>query len=83
MGIDVKKKTKDGRRIIQDGLFAITGGLDEIAGDMLLSDDELDAMLSAYTAYLAGEGNAVTIDGADGVIYLPLKKQDHRLEEYH
>jgi len=30
MGVDVKKKTKDGRRIIQDGLLAIIGGLDEM-----------------------------------------------------
>ncbi len=82
MGVDVKKKRKEGRRAIQDGLLAITGGLGEIAGDNLMSDDELDAILSAYTAYLVGKGSAVTIDGEDGVIYLPLKKKDHKLEEY-
>ncbi|VVB85036.1 Uncharacterised protein [uncultured archaeon] len=82
LGEDLKKKTKKGREIIQEGLLAIIGGLDEIVGDGLLSDDELDAIISAYTAYLDGNGGAFKIDGADGEIYLPLKKQDRRINQY-
>lgn len=82
IGAHVKKKTKEGRRVIQDGLLGFIGGLDEFAKDKLLSDDELDAILSAYTAYCEGKGVAVKIDGKDGEIYLPVKRRDHTIFEY-
>lgn len=82
IGAEVKKKTKQGRSVIQDGLLGFIGGLDEFAKDKLLSDDELDAILSAYTAYCEGKGVAVKMDGEDGVIYLPVKRRDHAIEEY-
>jgi predicted nuclease with RNAse H fold len=82
VGADVKKKTRKGRVLIQEGLVRSIGGLREMTAETLLSDDELDAVLSAYTAYLYEKGNAFEIDGSDGVIYLPLKKGDHRINEY-
>ncbi len=82
IGADVKKKAKRGRRNIQDGLLALIEGLDAVAKDNLLSDDELDAILSAYTAYCEGKGIASKIDGDDGVIYLPLKRHDHTIDEF-
>ncbi len=82
IGAHVKKKTKQGRRVIQDGLLRFIGGLDELTKDKLLSDDELDAILSAYTAYCEGKGVAIKIDGKDGEIYLPVKRRDHAIEEY-
>jgi predicted nuclease with RNAse H fold len=50
IGVKVKKKTKYGRMVIQEELVALAGGLDQITSDILLSDDELDAILSVYTA---------------------------------
>ncbi|MDP2846363.1 MAG: DUF429 domain-containing protein [Candidatus Methanoperedens sp.] len=82
IGAEVKKKTKQGRRVIQDGLLRFIGGLNEFNEDKLLSDDELDAILSAYVAYCEGKGVAVKMDGEDGVIYLPVKRRDHAIEEY-
>ena len=82
IGADVKKKAEKGRRIIRDGLVGLIGGLDDITKDGLLSDDELDAVLSAYTAYCEGIGIAVKIDGTDGVIYLPGKRKNHSIYEY-
>lgn len=82
IGAEVKKKTKKGRRVIQNGLLGFIGGLDELTEDKLLSDDELDAILSAYTAYCEGKGIAVKIDGEDGEIYLPVKMRNHRIDEY-
>jgi predicted nuclease with RNAse H fold len=82
IGADVKKKTKEGRRNIQDGLLSLIGGLYALTKDKLLSDDELDAILSAYTAYCEGKGIASKIDGGDGVIYLPVKRHDHTIDEY-
>ncbi|HEY9204421.1 MAG TPA: DUF429 domain-containing protein [Candidatus Methanoperedens sp.] len=82
MGTDVKKKTKEGRHEIQEGLLKLIWGLDELTGDKLLSDDELDAILSAYTAYLKEKGDADSVDGTDGVIFLPLRRQDHKIYEY-
>ncbi len=82
IGAHVKKKTKEGRRVIQDGLLRFIGGLDELTIDKLLSDDELDAVLSAYTAYCEGKSIAVKIDGKDGEIYLPVKRRNHTIEEY-
>lgn len=82
MDVYVKKKTKKGRQVIQDELMASITGLDEIPKDKLLSDDELDAILSAYTAYLEKNGGAEKIDGRDGVIYIPLKRRDRKLNEY-
>ena len=78
----VKKKTKEGRRNIQEGLLSLIRGLDALAIDNLLSDDELDAILSAYTAYCEGKGIASKINGNDGVIYLPVKRHDHTIDEY-
>lgn len=82
VGVEVKKKTLKGREVIQDGLLTLIGGLDEVTKENLLSDDELDAILSAHTAYLDWNGNAVKIDGVDGEIYLPLKKLNRKLNEY-
>jgi predicted nuclease with RNAse H fold len=82
IGADVKKKAKDGRREIQEGLLGLIGGLDALTKDKLLSDDELDAILSAYTAYCEGKGIAGKIDGSDGVIYIPVKRHDHMIDEY-
>jgi hypothetical protein len=61
--IKENKKTRDGRKIIQDGLVALVGGLDEITRDILLSDDELDAILAAYTAYCLLKAEAGKMDG--------------------
>ena len=83
IGAKVKKKTKEGRHIIQDGLLYLIGGLGEITKDALLSDDELDAILAAYTAYCEGTGIAIKIDGMDGDIYLPVKGKNHRINEYY
>ncbi|GFO97602.1 hypothetical protein ig2599ANME_1807 [groundwater metagenome] len=82
IGAEVKKKTKQGRSVIQKGLLGFIGGLNELTEDKLLSDDELDAILSAYVAYCEGKGIAVKMDGEDGVIYLPVKRRDHAIEEY-
>lgn len=82
IGAEVKKKTKEGRLIIQDGLLRLIEGLGEITKDALLSDDELDAILAAYTAYCEGTGIAIKIDGMDGEIYLPVKRKNHRIHEY-
>ncbi len=82
IGIDEKKKTKEGRKVIQDVLSGFIAGLDEIAGDRLLFDDELDAILSAYIAFCEGNGTASKIDGGDGVIYVPMKLRNHTINEY-
>lgn len=82
IGAEVKKKTSKGRSVIQDGLLGFIGGLNELNEDKLLSDDELDAILSAYTSYCEGKGIAIKIDGKDGEIYLPVKRRDHRIDEY-
>ncbi|MBU4374661.1 MAG: DUF429 domain-containing protein [Euryarchaeota archaeon] len=82
IGAEVKKKTKQGRSVIQDGLLGFIGGLDEFTKDKLLSDDELDAILSAYVAYCEGKGAAVKMDGEDGVIYLPVKRRDYTIFKY-
>ncbi|MCZ7384029.1 MAG: DUF429 domain-containing protein [Candidatus Methanoperedens sp.] len=82
IGIDEKKKSKEGRTVIQDALSGFIIGLDEITGDRLLFDDELDAILSAYVAYCEGNGIASKIDGGDGVIYVPMKRRNHTINEY-
>ncbi len=82
IGIDEKKKSKEGRRVVQDALSGFIAGLDEITGDRLLFDDELDAILSAYVAYCEGNGIASKIDGGDGVIYVPMKRLNHTINEY-
>ncbi|MDD5474010.1 MAG: DUF429 domain-containing protein [Candidatus Methanoperedens sp.] len=82
IGADVKKKTNKGRRVILEGLLGFIGGLDELTKGKLLSDDELDAILSAYTAYCKGKSIAVIIDGKDGEIYLPVKRRNHTIDEY-
>ncbi len=71
IGAGVKKKTNKGRRLIQNRSITLIGGFDEIIGDKLLSADELDAVISAYTAYLEANGNADKIDCIDGIIYVP------------
>lgn len=84
IGSEVKKKTLKGRRVIQEGLMALIGGLDEIikGSDNPMFDDELDAILSAYSAYCKKTGNFERIDGSDGIIYLPVKRHDHTIDEY-
>ena len=81
IGIDEKKKSKAGRKVIQDALSGFIG-MGEITGDRLLFDDELDAILSAYVAYCDGIGIASKIDGGDGVIYVPMKRRNHTINEY-
>jgi predicted nuclease with RNAse H fold len=71
IGAGVKKKSKTGRQIIQEGLSAIIGGIGEMTRDTLLSDDELDAIFSAYTAYCVSRGVFRKMDGKDGGIYIP------------
>ncbi len=72
IGVKVKKKTLDGRKIIQKELLPLIEGL---TLDRYLSTDELDAILSAYTAYryCEGIGGVYEINGDDGTIYLPKK----------
>lgn len=82
IGVDIKKKTVNGRRIIQGDLICLIGGLDEITEEVLLSDDELDAILAAYTAYCEGKGISIKIEGIDGDIVLPVKGRNHRINEY-
>ncbi len=82
IGIEEKKKSKKGRKVIQNALSGFIAGLDEITGDGLLLDDELDAILSAYVAYCEGNGIASKIDGGDGVIYVPMKRRNHTINEY-
>ncbi len=82
IGIDEKKKSKEGRKVIQDALSGFIAGLDEITCGRLLFDDELDAILSAYVAYCEGTGIASEIDGGDGVIYVPMKLRNHTINEY-
>ena len=82
IGIDKKKKSKAGRKVIQDALSGFIAGLDEITGDRLLFDDELDAILSAYVAYCEGNGIASKIDGGDGEIYVPMERLNHTINEY-
>ncbi|MBE0522471.1 MAG: DUF429 domain-containing protein [Candidatus Methanoperedenaceae archaeon] len=77
-----KKKRKKGRKVIQTGLYPVISGLDGITGEKLLSDDELDAILSAYTAYCEGTGFAIEIDGEDGSIYIPQKRRNNMISEY-
>ncbi|MDF1557625.1 MAG: DUF429 domain-containing protein [ANME-2 cluster archaeon] len=82
IGARVKKKSKEGRRVIQKGLCEIIGGMNEMNQDILLSDDELDAIIAAYTAYCVEQGNFNKMDGFDGAIYIPLKMADHTIDEY-
>ena len=82
IGAHEKKKTKKGRQVIQSGLNTVISGLDETTGEKLLSDDELDAILSAYTAYCKGTGYAIKIDGEDGSIYIPQKRHDQKISKY-
>lgn len=81
IGAEVKKKTARGRSEIQEGLLALIGGLSK-EGEKPLFDDELDAILAAYVAYCEGKGDAITMDGSDGIIYLPSKRRDHTIYEY-
>lgn len=82
IGIDENKKSKAGRKVIQDALSGFIIGLDAVTDGRLLFDDELDAILSAYVAYCEGNGIASKIDGGDGVIYVPMKRRDHTINEY-
>lgn len=82
IGAEVKKKANKGRRVIQEGLLRLIGGLNDLTKNKLLSDDELDAILSAYTAYCEGKSAAVKIDGKDGEIFLPVKRRNHAIDEY-
>ncbi len=82
IGIDEKKKSKEGRKVIQDALSGFIAGLDEITCGRLLFDDELDAILSAYVAYCEGTGIASEIDGGDGVIFVPMERRNHTINEY-
>jgi len=68
IGAKVKKKTLQGRRKIQDGISKLVVGLPE----EILSHHLLDAILAAYTAYLAAHDMTETISGADGTIVIPI-----------
>ena len=82
IGAHEKKKTKKGRQVIQSGLNTVISGLDGITGEKLLTDDQLDAILSAYTAYCKGTGCAIKIGGEDGSIYIPQKRHDRQISKY-
>jgi predicted nuclease with RNAse H fold len=61
-----KKTTAAGRQWLQSGLSRWVHGL---ATDRLLSHDELDAVVAAYTAILWRHGQACALGGEeDGVI---------------
>ncbi len=65
-----KKTTKAGRQWLHDRLEGLVPGLPEHG--RLLSHDELDAIVAAYTAYLHGQGQAEAVgDREEGVIYVP------------
>ena len=65
-----KKTTKAGRQWLQERLEGLVPGLREHG--RLLSHDELDAIVAAYTAYLHGQGQAEAVgDPREGVIYVP------------
>ena len=83
IGAQVKKKTREGRQVIQDGLVTLIGGLNEFTEDRLLSDDELDAILSAYTAYCVKKGTGYKMEGRDGALYFPLPSHNHVIDEYY
>ncbi|MCL7413978.1 MAG: DUF429 domain-containing protein [ANME-2 cluster archaeon] len=82
IGACVRKRSKKGRQMIQEGLGDIIRGMDEMAGDTLLPDDELDAILSAYTAYCVLCGSFRKMDGKDGTIYVPLKRGLNIINDY-
>jgi len=75
VGAKVKKKTLQGRRQIQNDLGKLVVGLPE----KILSDHLLDAILAAYTAYLAEHDMVETISGADGTIVIP---KDNNASKY-
>ena len=65
-----KKTTKAGRQRLQECLEGLVSGLSEHG--RLLSHDELDAIVAAYTAYLHGQGQAEAVgDREEGFIYVP------------
>jgi predicted nuclease with RNAse H fold len=65
-----KKTTKAGRQWLQERLEGLVPCLAEHG--RLLSHDELDAIVAAYTAYLHGRGQAEAVgDREEGVIYVP------------
>ena len=65
-----KKTTKAGRQWLQERLEGLVPCLSEHG--RLLSHDELDAVVAAYTAYLHGQGQAEAVgDREEGVIYVP------------
>jgi predicted nuclease with RNAse H fold len=66
----LKKTTKAGRQRLQECLEGLVPGLREHG--RLLSHDELDAIVAAYTGYLHGQGQAEAVgDREEGVIYVP------------
>lgn len=69
VGAKAKKNTLQGRRQIQNDLGKLVVGLPR----EILSDHLLDAILAAYTSYLAAHDMAATISGADGTIVIPKK----------
>jgi len=69
VGAKARKKTLEGRGQIQSGLGKLVAGLPK----RILSDHILDAVLAAYTAYLAAHDMAETISGRDGAIIIPKK----------
>jgi predicted nuclease with RNAse H fold len=65
-----KKTTKAGRLWLHERLEGLVPGLAEQG--RLLSHDELDAIVAAYTAYLHGRGQAEAVgDREEGFIYVP------------
>ena len=65
-----KKTTKTGRQWLQERLERLVPGLR--GHGRLLSHDELDAIVAAYTAYLHGQGQAEAVgDREEGFIYVP------------
>ena len=65
-----KKTTKAGRQWLRQRLEGLVPGLREHRRALI--DDELDAIVAAYTAYLRGQDQAEAAgDPQEGVIYVP------------
>ncbi|MDI6889198.1 MAG: DUF429 domain-containing protein [Methanocellales archaeon] len=69
IGAKVKKNALQGRRQIQSDLGKFVVDLPE----EILNSHLLDAILAAYTAYLAAHDMTETLSGRDGTIIIPKK----------
>jgi hypothetical protein len=70
IGIREKKKMVKGRKKIKYDLLRLIKDPKKILSK-IPSHDELDAIISAYTAYLFDKGETIALKGEDGCIYVP------------